>query len=398
MRGSLTEWGGPGTGKWKLRVYAGRDSRNRPAYVSRNFNGTRRQAESALIKLVADLERRKATNHARSVRDLLAGWLADIEPGRSPSTMREHRRCVEKNILPAIGSVRLDRLTARHLDELYGSMLARGLAPASVRRHHSILSAALHRAVTWGWLGSNPAHGASPPGIPRSPATAPSTETVQKLVVAAQQTDPVLATAIVLAAVTGVRRGELCALRWSDVDWTRRTLTIARSLTVIQRESTEGPTKTHQRRDIAVDDALAAFIAQRQVDQQDHAEEVGAELVRDPYLLSRAATGATPCLPDGLTQGYSRLAAKLGQGGHFHQLRHYAATTSIASGVDVRAVAGRLGHADPATTLRIYAHAVEARDRQLGRLLSAAVLGPVDIQARANGAPPPTTTEVEGPR
>jgi integrase len=394
MRGSLNEWGGPGSGKWKLRVYTGRDGRNRPTYLSRNFTGSRRQAESALSKLVADVERKQATtNHGGSVRDLLTRWLADIEPTRSPGTMREHRRSVERNILPAIGSVRLDRLTARHLDQLYQSLLTRGLSPASVRRHHAILSAALRRAVKWDWLASNPADRASPPGLTHNATTAPSTEAVQRLVAAAQEEDPVLAAAIVLAAVTGARRGELCAIRWSDVDWTRRTLTFARSLTVIRREATEGPTKTHQRRDVAIDDALGAFISQRQVEQQAYAETVGVELVTDPYLLSRSSDGAVPCLPDGLTHAYFRLAAKTGVGGHFHELRHFAATTSIASGADVRTVAGRLGHADPSTTLRIYAHAVEARDRELAGMLGIAVLGPMNSKAQSDRANPPSTSQ-----
>ncbi len=125
MRGYLTEWGGHGSGKWKLRVYTGRDGRNRPTYLSRNFTGTRRQAQSALSKLVADVERKQDTiNHGGSVGDLLARWLDDIEPTRWLGTMKEHRRSVERNILPAIGSVRLDRLTARHLDDLYRSLLA----------------------------------------------------------------------------------------------------------------------------------------------------------------------------------------------------------------------------------------------------------------------------------
>lgn len=132
--------------------------------------------------------------------------------------MREHRVSIERNILPAIGSVRLDRLTARHLDELYRSLLGRGLSQASVRRHHAILSAAPGRAVKWDWLTTNPAERASPPGLSRLTATAPSTEAVQRLVVAAQEEDPVLAAAVVLAAVTGARREGLCALRSSDMD------------------------------------------------------------------------------------------------------------------------------------------------------------------------------------
>jgi integrase len=399
MRGSLNEWGGPGSGKWKLRVYTGRDGRNRPTYLSRNFTGTRRQAASALSRLVADVERKQATtNHVASVRDLLTRWLADIEPTRSLGTMREHRRSIERNILPAIGSVRLDRLTARHLDDLYRSLLARGLSPASVRRHHAILSAALRRAVKWDWLATNPAERASPPGLSRHTATAPSTDAVQCLVVAAQEEDPVLAAAVVLAAVTGARRGELCALRWSDVDWQRRTLTFARSLTVISQQASEAPTKTHQRRDVAIDDALGAFISQRQAEQLACAATVGVELVKDPYLLSRSSDGAMPCLPDGLTHGYSRLAAKTAVGGHFHELRHYAATTSIASGADVRTVAGRLGHADPSTTLRIYAHAVEVRDRELAGLLGTAVLGPMNGKTQSDRAHVPTTTKPERTR
>jgi integrase len=399
MRGSLSEWGGPGSGKWKLRVYAGRDSRNRPTYLSRNFTGTRRQAESALSKLVVDVERRQVTtNHGGSVGDLLARWLADIEPTRSLWTMREHRRSVERNILPVIGSLRLDRLTARHLDDLYRSMLGRGLSPSSVRRHHAILSAALRRAVKWDWLASNPAERSSPPGLARRAATAPSTEAVQRLIAAAQDEDPVLVAAIVLAAITGARRGELCALRWSDVNWKRGTLTIARSLTVIRRIATEGPTKTHQRRDVAIDDTLSAFIGQRQAEQQAFAETVGVELVKDPYLFSRSADGAIPCLPDGLTHAYSRLAAKTGVGGHFHELRHYAATTSIASGADVRTVAGRLGHADPSTTLRIYSHAVEARDRELAGLLSTAVLGAMNGKSQSDSAHSPPAAEAKRTR
>ncbi len=107
---------------------------------------------------------------------------------------------------------------------------------------------------------------------------------------------------------------------------------------------------------------------------------------QNPYLLSRSADGALPCLPDGLTQAYSRLAAKTGVGGHLHELRHYAATAAIASGADVRTVAGRLGHAEPSTTLRIYSRAVEARDRELAAMLSGAVLGSMNGNSEPDSA------------
>jgi integrase len=154
--------------------------------------------------------------------------------------------------------------------------------------------------------------------------------------------------------VTGARRGELCALRWSDVDWQRRTLRIARSLTAVRGQTTEGPSKTHLRRDI------------------------------DPYVLSSSADGSLPMLPDRLTDNYRNLTKKLGISTHLHELRHFSATEGIGAGIDVRTVAGRLGHADATTTLRIYAHALEARDRELAGVLDSAVFG-----TRPSGKPQP---------
>jgi integrase len=112
-----------------------------------------------------------------------------------------------------------------------------------------------------------------------------------------------------------------------------------------------------------VGEALGAFLTTRQDQQKVYAADVGVELVDDPYLLSEASDGSTPCLPDHLTDNYVNLTKRLGIPGHFHELRHFNATEAIASGDDVRTVAGRLGHADATTTLRIYAHVLEARDR-----------------------------------
>lgn len=394
MRGSLYELGGKGTGKWRLRVFTGREN-GKPRFVSRNFEGTPEEAETERRKLVADVQRGQKKKHAGSVGELLDEWIEDIEPTRSAYTLREHRRSIEKTIKPSLGSVRLDRLTAKHLDDFYRVLLRRGLSPASVRRHHSILSAALRRAVKWDWLTSNPADRATPPGLTRSRVTAPDVHDVQVLVAAAEAKDTVLAAAIALAAITGARRGELCALRWSDVDWNRRTLTIDRSLTVINQTAAEGDTKTHQRRDIAIDEALASFLSRRHAQQHQYAHDVGVTLCPDPFILSRASDGSTPCLPDGITSAYAALAKKAQVGGHFHELRHFAATTAIASGVDVKTVSSRLGHADASVTLRVYAHALEARDRELATVLGTAVLGTMDHGVEPGNAHAPTAAELE---
>ena len=109
---------------------------------------------------------------------------------------------------------------------------------------------------------------------------------------------------------------------------------------------------------------MAALLTSRREHQERYAASVGAELVKDPHVLSRSSDGSAPCLPDRLTLAYARLAKRLGIVKHFHELRHYSATTAIAAGSDVRTVARRLGHADPAPTSRVYAHVLEARDRE----------------------------------
>jgi integrase len=125
---------------------------------------------------------------------------------------------------------------------------------------------------------------------------------------------------------------------------------------------------------------------------------VGVQLSADPFLLSRSADGSEPCLPDGLTHQYQRLANGLGLATHFHELRHFAATTAIAGGADVRTVAGRLGQAHPSVTLRVYAHALEARDRDLAGMLGRAVLGPMDRGPELDQADPPPPAQLEGAR
>lgn len=122
---------------------------------------------------------------------------------------------------------------------------------------------------------------------------------------------------------------------------------------------------------------------------------VSVELVTDPYLISRSANGAIPCLPDGLTQADSRLAAKTGVDGHFHELRHHLDTESIASGAGLRAVAGRLGHADPSTTLRIYSQPSNPETVNFASVLSAAVRGSMNGKSQSDSAHSPASPEAK---
>jgi Phage integrase, N-terminal SAM-like domain len=125
MSGSLREWGEVNSGKWRLRPSAGFDDQGKRLIVSRNFVGTRRQAETALASWSPRSPEKRPRPHAGCVAELLDEWIQSIEADRSKYTVREHRRSIEKTIGPALGSIRLDRLRAKHLDDFYRSLLER---------------------------------------------------------------------------------------------------------------------------------------------------------------------------------------------------------------------------------------------------------------------------------
>lgn len=144
--------------------------------------------------------------------------------------MRTYRAQIKTTIRPRLGKVKLNQLTAKHL---YGVMKDAGLSAKTIRSHHAIISAALHQGVRWGWVKYNVAERAKPPRVAHRRVQAPSVGVVQKVIEEAEKRDPKLAPLLMLAALTGMRRGELCALRWTDVDLELGTLAVSRSVVVV---------------------------------------------------------------------------------------------------------------------------------------------------------------------
>ncbi len=245
------------------------------------------------------------------------------------------------------------------------------LAPSTVRQVHFILRAALNQAVRWGWLPGNPAMLASPPKFGHHEARPPSPEEVAELLNAAWARDTDFGTLLWLAMTTGMRRGELCALRWWHVDLDARELLIERSYVQSGARRKEKDTKTHQARRIALDDATVALLAARRERSQQLAALAGVDLPPDAYVFGPEPGGRTPVLPDAVTRRFRRLARRVGVPTSLHGLRHYSATQLLAAGVDLRTVAGRLGHGGGgATTLRVYASFVAAADRRAAEVLA----------------------------
>jgi len=279
-------------------------------------------------------------------------------------------------LLPALlGEVRLETLTTHHVDGFYRALRDRGLSPATIRRIHQVLHRALEVGSSWGWLTANPARNASPPRYRPPEINAPAPGVVARLIQAAGETNPDHQVFLELAANTGARRGELCALRWSDIERDRGEL-IARTLLRDGHDLVEKQPKNGRARRIALDDRLVTLLRAHRSRLFQRALANGVHPVDDPYVFSTAPDGSRPLHPNTATQRFRRLRFRAGiDNVRLHDLRHWAATQMLTAGIDVRTVAGRLGHADPAMTLRRYAHFIPAADRAAAEALSAALRG-----------------------
>jgi integrase len=183
--------------------------------------------------------------------------------------------------------------------------------------------------------------------------------------------DADFATFIVLAAMTGARRSELLALRWSDIDYKGGRITFARGIVFGTEGLVEKDTKTHAVRRVALDPRTAEVLAAHHERVNERAAQCGAVIASDAYVFSHEPDGSEPWRPDSTTRAFRLLLAKAGlRGVRLHDLRHYVATQLLAAGVDVRTVAGRLGHRNASTTLNVYSHFLQDADEQAANVLA----------------------------
>lgn len=174
-----------------------------------------------------------------------------------------------------------------------------------------------------------------------------------------------------VAMTSGARRGELCAVRRSHFSTETGVLRIPRSITGSRVTMREKDTKTHQQRRVALDKETQLVIAELVERQDEVAASVGLTISPDAYLFSPDVDCGRPLVPDSVTQRYDRMVGRLRIQTTLHKLRHYNATELLAGGVDLRTVAGRLGHGGGGTTtLRVYAAWVDEASEKAAESLA----------------------------
>jgi integrase len=368
----------------QVQVYAGRDPlTGRKRWVSRQVPGKGRTAMKRARRVEAELLAQIAVGQHRgsktkTVAELIERWLEwrlSVRP-ISPTTVAAYRGYIDRSILPSLGRLQVGQLDAATLDTFYARLRRHGgkggrpLAASSVRQIHAILSGALTRAVVWGWINHNPARLASPPSREQADTQPPAVEDAARLLRTAAAEDPELGLFLRLAVVLGARRGELCALRWSEVDLDQGEVLIAGAVVRVPNEALLAkPTKTHAKRRVAVGAGTVELLRARRVAQAKDALACGTTLAADAYVFSHVPDGSKPIDPDGMTHRFQRLARRLAVRCRLHDLRHFMVTQLVAGGVDWRTVSGRAGHADGHMTLATYAHFQQAQDRQAAEFM-----------------------------
>jgi integrase len=386
------------SGALRVRVYAGIDpvtkKRHTLTEVIEPGPQAERKARAARDRLVSQVEERRNPRTSATVDQLLERYLDQFDG--APNTLTLYRGYVRNHISPFLGHLKVGHLDADVLDSFYaelrrcrdhcsgrrtiqhrtkgphecdhrcGPHQCRPLGAWTVRHMHFILSGAYKRAVRWRWVGVSPIDQAVPPAAPKPNPEPPTPSEAARIVTEAWR-DPDWGALLWVAMTTGARRGELCAIRWSSVnlDEGREGIWLRRAIRKADGRLVEAELKTHQQRRLALDAETVAVLEEHRERSRARAAALDIELNRDAFVFSGALDGSTFATPDGITQRYDRLVARLGIETTFHKLRHYSATELIAGGVDVRTVAGRLGHAGGGTTtLRTYTAWVSEADQR----------------------------------
>ncbi|WP_262062608.1 GntR family transcriptional regulator [Streptomyces sp. STR69] len=368
---------------FQVRVYAGRDPLTKKDLYLHGQAGDPEAAEKLRTKLLHEVDEQRHPKSQVALSFLLDRWLGVAELDESSYERAEG--LIRNYLKPTFGDLKASKLTAEMLELLYARLrrcreqcdgrrngktdpktkkkhVCKHLAPNSVRKIHFILLPALDRGMRWGYVTTNVAALADPPSQPKPNPDPPTPEEAALVLNTAWQRDLDWGTFLFMTMVTGSRRGEMCALRWSDINFDRLELFVKHS----NNRRRIKDTKTHQRRKQSIDVITRSVLLAHRTRAEERCRALGGELARDAFVFSQEADSTIPLLPPSVSQRYRRLAEKLAIHTHrLKDLRSYNVTELLGGGADVRTVAGRVGHGNGgATTLKYYAAFLATADRQ----------------------------------
>lgn len=353
-------------GSWEARYTAWEHG----VYQRRSVSGKTRQ--EAAQRLRAALEARDRGIVATPARETLSAYLtAWLEGSRLSVRRRTHKsytQIVRDYIAPNLGRIRLDRLQPQQIRQLYARLTDQDLSSKTVRNVHQCLHRALEQAVSDRVLASNPAHAVKPPRVERGEMMYLTPEQARQVLDEARS--DVFEALWVVALTTGLRQGELLALRWPQVDLDRGRVQVVAALEGQTRaEARLAEVKTRRsRRQVELGAAAVEALGLHR------AKQVEAGILPTGFVFARA--DGTHMMGYQVYDRWTRLRARAGVPDMpFHSLRHTAATLLLIRGVHPKVVSEMLGHASVAITLDRYSHVIPTMHREAARVMDELLAG-----------------------
>jgi integrase len=371
---------------WYFWVELERDPDGKRRQLSRGRFRTRKEAEKAYAEVRDEIRRGDFVTPARITvaQFLVDEWLPGIRASIRPGTHDHYSKMVHGYVVPRIGARKLGELTPAQLNAFYAALLVDGrrqvkgaapvgLSPKTVRHVHTLLHKAFNDAVRWGSLARNPADRAEAPR-PRT-AEMKVWDVKQLRTFLERVSSDRLGPIWLLMATTGMRRGEVVGLRWSDVDLDGGRVSVVQTHVLVNRQVIVSEPKTLKgRRSIALDAATVTALRQFRRVQLEERLRYG-EHWTDTGLVVTHEDG-TAINPRLFSSWFAQQARTAGLPPiRLHDLRHSYATAAFSAGIPAKVVSERLGHANIAITLDTYSHVLPNMQEQAAEQVAKLILG-----------------------
>jgi integrase len=372
---------------WELKYDVERDGGGRRT-VYRSFKGSKRQAQTELARLLTQaaegthVDPTKLTVE-KYLRARFEHW--KVAKTISPITAQRYGELIDLHIVPCIGARSLQRLNTQDIETWHATLMVSGrkgrkgyadkeggLSARTVGHAHRLLSKALNEAMKHGLVARNVCRLQGAPKVTTKEVEILTPEQVNELPTLLH--GHVLEAPALISLHTGMRRGELLALRWENVDFEEEKILVRESMEQTRAGLRfKGPKTKAGKRDITLPAIVVDILQAHRKRELERRLRMGQGKPGGRDLVFPAWDG-TPWAPNNLSSDWSKLAHELGLGVSFHALRHTHASFLLDLGnVDVVTISKRLGHSSPAVTLAIYAHLIRQDDRKAAHAIDTAL-------------------------
>ncbi|MDI3548183.1 MAG: hypothetical protein PWR10_1835 [Halanaerobiales bacterium] len=362
---------------WQICIEAGVDpATGKRKRIYKTVNGTKREAEKVMHQLAHKVETGQYIKPSEiTLKEYLLKWIKNYgENNLAPRTYESYKRIIKNHLIPFLGQLKMKEIKPMHIVDYQNYKIREGrldgkggLSKRTVQYHHRILSEALkHAVMPYRILESNPCASVSAP-VPDKPEINPlDQEQLTELLKAAKNENEWTYNLIYVAAFTGMRRGEILALRWKDVDFISQKLHVRQGVVNVDGQGLifKKPKTKSSIRPIDVDNDVIAILKKIKKHQTENRLKIGPAYDNKHNLVFTHEDGA-PVLPQLATRRFNQAAKKANlEGFRFHDLRHTHATMLLKAGVHPKVVQERLGHSSITITIDTYSHVLPSMQKE----------------------------------